>query len=162
MKKYLILFAICAAASHVYAQKTLMVEKIGTSRKYFYHTGDYLKLRVSAKDTLLKGKLWSIGDTLIAVAELRPMDVRIAEIGSVYKQFRFPKKFGRYLIIGSGVFFGIITINHLINNEQVFTMDMLILSGSLMGAGLISISLGEKRCNTSKRWRVKILDMDLK
>ena len=80
-----------------FAQKTLMVEKLGTSRRYFYHTGDYLKLRVSKQDTLLKGKLWSIRDSSISVAELRPFDVRLGDIGSVYKQFYYPKKFGKYI-----------------------------------------------------------------
>jgi hypothetical protein len=159
MKNILILLVLSLDAMMVFGQKTMMVEKIGTSRKYFYHTGDYVKLRVSRQDTLLRGKLWAIGDSIITVEELRPFDVKLTDIGSVYKRFSFPKKFGKYMMIGSAVFFGIITINHLINNEQVFTQDMFILSGSLLGAGLISLSLSEKRCKTGTRWKVKIMDL---
>lgn len=161
MKTILILLVLSLAAMMVLGQKTMMVEKIGTSKKYFYHAGDYIKLRVSAEDTLLRGKLWSIGDSMIAVDELRPFDVKLTDIGSVYKSFSFPKKFGKYMMIGSAVFFGIITINHLINNEQVFTQDMFILSGSLLGAGLISLSLSEKRCKTGTRWKVRIMDFNI-
>jgi hypothetical protein len=161
MKKVLVLLALCFIAGFSLAQKTLMIEKTGTSRRYFYHTGDFMKIRVSRQDTLLKGKLWAIHDTVISVAELRPFDVCIGEINSVYKQFAFPKKFGRFMFIGSAALFGIIAFNHLINNEQVFTPDMYIISGAMVGAGIISLSLGEKRCRTGIRWKVKVLDMNV-
>ena len=159
MKRLFILLIFFCAACQAYSQKTLMVEKVGTSRKYFYHTGDYLKLRVSKQDTMLKGKLWSVGDSVISVSELRPFDVRLGDINSVYKRFAFPRKLSKYLFYGSAGIFVIIAINHLINNEQVFTQDMFIISGSLAGAGLLSLSLSEKRCRTDKRWKVKVLDM---
>lgn len=161
MKKIILLFVFYFVTSFVFAQKTLLVEKIGTSRKYFYHAEDYLKLRVSKQDTLLKGKLWSIRDSVISVAELRLFDVRLSEISSVYKRFAFPKKFARYMGYGSAAFFGIIVINHLLNNEQVFTPDLFIISGSILGAGLISLSLSEKRCKTDKGWKIKVLDINL-
>ncbi|MFZ4521004.1 MAG: hypothetical protein ACOYNC_04835 [Bacteroidales bacterium] len=161
MKKILLLLVFCFVSGFVCAQKTLLVEKIGSPRRYFYHTGDYIKLRVSKQDTLLKGKLWAIRDSSISVSELRPFDVRLGEIGSVYKQFSFPKKFGRIVGIGGVAIFAIVTFNHLINNEQVFTPDMFIISGSMLGAGIISISLSQKRCNTGKGWKIKVLDVTI-
>jgi hypothetical protein len=161
MKKILILLVFSFTAGFLFAQKTMLVEKVGTSKRYFYHTGDYLKLRVSKQDTLLKGKLWSIHDSIISVSELRPFDVHLRDIGSVYKQFAFPKKFARYMFIGSAGIFAIIAINHIINNEQVFTPDMFIISGSVLGAGLISFSLKEKRCRTDRGWKIKVLDIEV-
>ncbi len=161
MKKNILLLLFVFAAGLLFAQKTLLVEKIGSSHRYSYHIGDYMKLRVSPLDTLLKGKLWTIRDSSISIAELRPFDVRLGDIRSVYKRFYFPRKFGRYMLYGSAAIFSIITINHLINNEQVFTPDLFIISGSLAAAGLISLSLSEKRCNTGKRWKIKILDINI-
>jgi hypothetical protein len=161
MKKILVMLVFCSTTILAFSQKTLMVEKIGTSRKYFYHAGDYLKIRILKQDTLLRGKLWSIHDSMISISELRPLDVRLGDINSVYKRFAFPNKFGKYLCVGGAGIFAIIAFNHLINNEQVFTKDMYILSGSMIGAGLISISLSEKRCRTDKRWKVKVLDIEL-
>jgi hypothetical protein len=161
MKKILILVVLSFFAGSAFSQKTLLVEKVGSSRRYFYHTGDRMKLRVSKQDTLLIGKLWSIGDSVISISELRPFDVRIDEIRSVYKIFAFPKKFTKYMVVGSAGIFTIIGINHLLNNEQVFTQDMFIIAGSVLGAGLVSFLLSEKRCNTAKRWKVKILDVDV-
>jgi hypothetical protein len=161
MKKILVLLVFYFVTGFAFAQKTLLVEKLGTSRRYFYHAGDYVKLRVSKQDTLLKGKLWSISDSAISVAELRPFDVQLGDIGSVYKRFAFPRKFGKMVCYGSAAIFGIIAINHLINNEQVFTPDMFIISGAMAGAGLISLSLSEKRCRTDKGWKIKILDVTI-
>lgn len=145
----------------IQAQKTLMVEKIGTSRKYFYHTGDYMKLRVSAQDTLLKGKLWDIRDSLISVSELRPFDVKLKDIGSVYKRFAFPKKLGIYLGCFSAGLFAIMVTNHLLNNEQVFTPDVFYISGAFLGGSLISFSLSQKRCKIGPRWKVKVMNIAL-
>jgi hypothetical protein len=162
MKNKLLLLVFCLLASHALAQKTMLVEKVGTSRKYFYHAGDYVKLRVSKQDTLLKGKLWALYDSTISVAELRPFDVRLGDINSVYKSFAFPKKFSKYMFYGGVGIFAIIGINHLINNEQVFTNDMFIISGAMLGAGLITFSLSEKRCRTGLHWKIKILDIDIR
>lgn len=142
-----------------FSQRTLVVEKIGTRVRYPYHVGDLLKLRVSKADTLLKGRLWSIGDSVIAVSELRPFDVKTTDIRSVYKIYGFPKRFSKYMFIGSAVFFTIITINHIVNHEPVISPDALIVSGALAGAGLITLSLSERKCKIGVKWKIKILDI---
>ena len=161
MKKNLSLLIFCLITLSGLSQKTLMIEKIGTSRKYFYHAGDHIKLRVSKLDTMLIGKLWSVQDSLIFVEELRPFEVRNAEIRSVYKQFSFPKKFGKYMVIGGLTLGAIVSFNHLINNEQVFSSDVFIIAGCGIGTGLISLSLSQKHCRIGNRWKVKVLDIQV-
>ena len=160
--RYILLLSILLITGSLSAQKTLVIEKVGTSRMHFYHTGDPMKLRVSKTDTLLKGRLWAIFDSAISISELRPFDVKLQDINAVYKKYAFPAKFAKYTAIAGGVFFGIIAVNHLINNEKVFSNDIFIIPGTLLGASLISFSFSEKKCNTTKRWRIKILDADLR
>jgi hypothetical protein len=160
MKKKLVFLFVCLLiAAQLFPQRTFLVEKIGTSTRYAFHTDDRLKLRVSREDTLLKGRLLAIGDSEITLSGFRPHRVMLTGIGSVYKQFYFPRKLGYYLAIGSAGIFGIITINHLLNNEQVFTPDMFILTGSLAAGSLISFYLSERRCRIGVRWKIKILDV---
>jgi len=159
MKKILYLLIFYFITGSALGQMTLLIEKIGTPRKYYYHTGDFLKLRVSPQDTLLKGKLWSISDSMISVSELRPFDVRLGDIRAVYKQYYYPKKFGRIIGTGGIAAFAIIAFNHLINNEPVFSPDVFIVSGALLGASLISFSLSEKKCRIGQRWKIKVLDI---
>ena len=161
MKKNLLLLLFYFITGCLFAQKTLLVEKLGGSGRYYYHSGNIMKLRVSRLDTILIGRLWSIHDSIISISELRPFDVRIKDIGSVYKQYAYAKKFGKYAAIGSVTFFAIITFNHLINHQQVFSPDVFIVSGAFLGASLISLSLSEKRCRTDRGWKIKVLDIDV-
>jgi hypothetical protein len=140
------------------AQQTLLIEKIGTSTRYPYKVGDMIKLRVKAEDTIIRGKIWDISDSSVSIAGLRPYDVRLSNIKVVYKQFYFPKKLGGYLAIFGAVIFGAITTNHLINNEQVFTPDLFIISGAVFGASAISFALSEKRCRIGNRWKIKVME----
>ncbi len=162
MKCLIFITVFILAFSSLYAQRTMVVEKIGTSRRFFFREGDYCKIRSARPDTLLAGKIWSIGDSSVFVAGLRPYEINLRDITSVYKKFAFPVKFAKYMAIGGLGIFGIITVNHLLNNEQVFTPDMFIISGAMLGLGAISYSLGEKRCRTDKRWKVKILEMQVR
>jgi hypothetical protein len=161
-KKFLFLCLLCFIAREAAAQKTLVVTKIGTGTRYCYHIGDLLKLRVSDVDTLLKGRLWAMADSVITVSELRPFDISLSEVNTVYKRFAFPVKLGRYLAVGGAAFFAIIAADHLLNNEQVFTSDMYIISGSMFAGSLISFSLSEKKCRIGSRWKIRVLDVEIR
>jgi len=136
-----------------------MVEKIGTTRRYYFHIEEPIKIRVSKPDTLLIGKIWSLSDSAVSVYGMRPFEVKLKEVNTVFKQFAFPRKAGKTLLIGSAAFFGIIVINHLLNNEPVFTPDLFIVTGAIMGSGLISLSLSQKRCRTGNGWKLKVLNI---
>ncbi len=158
IKKTILFVILLSMACLAFAQKTMVVEKIGTSRRYFFHKDDLCKIRASRPDTLLKGTLWHIGDSAISVLGWRPYEVPLRDINSVYKKIYFPSKYGKLIGIGGIGIFAIIAFNHLINNEQVFTPDMFIISGSMLAISAITISLSEKRCRIGNRWKVKILD----
>jgi hypothetical protein len=153
-----ILVFLCTST---FAQKTLLVEKIGTSRKYYYHMDDKIKLRTITNDSLIKGKLTSIDDSAISVSTgLKAIPV--SDIGLVYKQYGFPRRLGIKLGEAGMVYFLIITFNNLINKEQVFTPYTYIITGSCFAGGLISYSLKQHRCKIGDRWKLKILDFTVK
>ena len=141
------------------AQKTLLLEKVGTRRKFFYHTEDVIKLRTIRPDSCFRGHIWDIREKYITLQTYVPLDVQLDNIGFVYKQYPATKKIGKYLCIGSGVFFGIITIDHLLNHEQVFTPDMAYLTLPFLGAGIITLSFSQERFRIGPRWKLKILDI---
>lgn len=140
------------------AQKVLVVEKIGKFRHYNFYEGEKCKIRAALPDTLLRGTLWLNDDSSIAVSGWRPYQVDLKNITSVYKRFGFPSKSAPVIAIGGVGIFAIIAFNHLINNEQVFTSDMFIISGTMLGISAITFSLSEKKIRIGKRWKVKILD----
>lgn len=136
--------------------KTLLLEKLGTHQRYAYRPGDVIKLKTKNSE-FMNSYLWEINDSSISVGQNRPLLLR--KIESVFPQFSFPKKFGMYMFIAGVAYFTVISFNHLINNEIVFTKDVFIVPTALFGAGLISVSLSQKRCKIGDRWKLKVLEI---
>jgi hypothetical protein len=162
MHRILLLFTLICCTAVASAQPVLVVEKIGSSRRHLFRLGEKIKLNVFYNDSLIQGTLVSIHDSDITVQEQRLVTMPIDSIRVVHKRFGFPDRLGSYLLIGGGAIFGIISVNHLINHEQVFTPDLFIISGSVAGAGVISKILSRKKCRIGPgRWKIKTFDQDL-
>jgi len=158
-RQCVILILLLVILDPVIAQKTLLIEKIGTSRRFFYHKEDVFKLRTIKPDTIIRGHIWDIRENAITLQTYVPLDVRLDNIGYVYRQHPVTKKISKFLCIGSAVIFGVITIDHLSNNEQVFTPDVAYLTLPFLGAGLITLSFSQERFKIGPRWKIKILDI---
>jgi hypothetical protein len=162
MRQSLCLLFLLLVSGSILAQKTLMIEKVGTSRRFFFHEGDYIKIRAIHPDTLIEGKIWAIRDSTISIHGWRTMTFSISDIKAVYRNIHFLQKLSKYAAIGGGVLFGVIVFNHLINNEQVFTNDLFIISGSFLAISGVSFLLSEQKYKTGERWKIKILDAYIK
>lgn len=136
--------------------RTLLLEKIGTHQRYVYHLGDVIKLS-TAKKEVMESYLWEINDSSVSVGQARPLLIK--NIECVYPQFSFPKKLGKYMFVAGIAYFIVVSANHLINNEMVFSKDVFIAPTALFGAGLISISLSQKRCKIGDRWKLKVMNI---
>ena len=162
MKSHVCLIILLIFSISAIAQKTLLVEKIGKSSKYYYHVGDNIKLKIFNNKNIMKGEITGIKDSSITISSITNDDVSIKEIQYVFKQFEFPRKLGIKFSEFGFVIFLVMVTNNLINNSQVFTPYVFIISGSFLGGGLISLKLSEKRCKIGDRWKVKILNGNLK
>jgi hypothetical protein len=140
------------------AQKTLLVEKIGKSAKYYYHVGDKIKIQTLSNKTIINGVLSEIRDSSIIISSISSDFIRINEIVCVYKKFPRTQKLGIRLSEFGGIIFLVMAINNLITDSQVFTQYGFIVAGSFLGAGIISLALSERPCKIGIRWKVKILD----
>lgn len=136
--------------------KTLLLEKIGTHHRYGYEPGDVIKFKTK-NHLIISDYLWEIGDSVISVGQSRPVAVQLKEIESVYPQFTFPRKFGMYMFIAGMAYFTVVSFNHLINNEIVFTRDVFVIPTALFATGLVSVSLSQKRCKIGDRWKLKVV-----
>jgi hypothetical protein len=162
MKAPVFLIILLIFSIYAIAQKTLLVEKIGKSSKYYYHIGDNIKLKMFSNKNIMKGEITGLRDSSMTISSIKSDEVRLKEIQCVFKQFEFPRKFA----IKSGEFgvviFLVMVTNNLINNALVFTPYVFIVSGSFLGGSLISLMLSERRCKIGDQWKVKILNGNLK
>ena len=159
MRKLMLLLVLLAAFSGASAQKTLVVEKIGTSTRYAFHLGDDVKVRTKKQNVIVKSILWNLTDTSLTIGPRTT--IPLSDISAVYKHFHFQKLMTRYLFYLGAGYFILDSFNNLINKEQVFVPQTMIISGSLIGVSIAIIPLGQKKCRIGIRWKLKIMDINL-
>lgn len=143
------------------AQKTLLLEKIGTSRKYYYHLDDKIMLKTSKLPFRMKGRLSSIDDSIISIYS-GVYSIKVHDIAILYRDYGFPRRLAVGLGEAGVVYFLIISFNNLINKEQVFTPYTYLITGSCIAGSLVSFSLVRHHFQIGYRWKLKILDFTLK
>jgi hypothetical protein len=159
MRKLILLIMFLAAYSGATAQKTLVLEKIGTPTRYGFHLGDDVKIRTKKQNQIVKNYLWNLTDSSVTIGPRTT--IPLSEISAVYKHYYFPKLMTRILFYAGAGYFILDSFNNLINNEQVFIPQTMIISGSLLGVSLAIIPLSQKKCKIGIRWKLKIMDINL-
>ncbi len=159
MKKLILLFITHALFSGVFAQKTLVLEKIGTSTRYAFHLGDDVKIQTKTKNVIIKSYLWNLTDSTVTIGP--HTTIPLSDISAVYKHYHFQSLMTRVLFYAGAGYFILDSFNNLINKEQVFVPQTMIISASLIGLSAAIIPLGQKKCRIGIRWKLKIMDIDL-
>jgi len=152
-------WVLLTVLSDVSAQKTLVVEKIGTSTRYAFHLGDDVKIRTKKQNVIVKSYLWNLTDSSMTIGP--HTTIPISDISAVYKNYHFPKLMTRFLFIAGAGYFILDSFNNLINKEQVFVPQTMIISASLIGVSAAIIPLGQKKCRIGIRWKLKVMDINL-
>ncbi len=158
MKKcFLLLLVVCFwGVSH--AQKTIMVKKFGGTSRYSYQVGDMISLH-TIKNQKLTGVIWDFNDSTIDIGE--HYVVRWGEIKSIRRDLYAPKLISKILLLLGVGYFTLDAANNLINNQQVFNTSTLIVSGAMIGGGLILIPFRHKNLKIGQKWRIYLLDNPL-
>ena len=159
MRKLILLVMLLAAYSGVYAQKTLVLEKIGTPTRYGFHLGDDVKIRTKKQNLIVKSYLCNLTDSSVTIGSRTT--IQLSDISAVYIHYYFPNLMNRILFYAGAGYFILDSFNNLINHEQVFVPQTMIISGCLLGASLAFIPLSQKKCRIGIRWKLKIMDINL-
>jgi len=157
MLKWILILVVTGASLSCFAQNTFLVEKVGTSRRYAFHLGDEIKIRTKKENLKVKSCLWAIEDSSVTIGPRT--EIPLNNIGAVYKQFHFPKLLNRFFFIAGVGYFVVDSFNNLINNEQVFEPETMIISASLIAVSVAFIPLSQKKCRIGLHWKVKVLDI---
>jgi hypothetical protein len=159
MRKLVLLLVFLAAFSGAYAQKTMVVEKIGTSTRYAFHLGDDVKVRTKKENKIVNSYLWNLTDSSLTLGVRTT--IPLSDINAVYKHFYFQNLMTRIFLYAGAGYFVLDSFNNLINKEQVFVPQTMIISASLIAVGVAIIPLGQKKCKIGIRWKLKIMDINL-
>ena len=155
MFRFLLIYLLGLLFNVGFGQNVLMVEKIGTAKRFSYLVGDYINIKTKAKKLHLRNFLWSIEDSSIMIGT--NYTVPFEDIKSVRKEIYFPKLLSKITLIAGVGFITLDVINNLINGQQVFNPTTLIIGGSLLGVGLVMIPLSQRNMNIGFKWKLKVI-----
>ena len=137
-----------------FGQRTLlMLQKKNKNKNAYYQVGDEISFRVNGNKKKISGGILDLKDSIIV---FHGFEVRVDEISSLYIDEK-TKWWLRYkveqigLIAGGGYL-----VLDLINTGQ-FNKETLVISGSLIGVGLIGKLLIGNRIKIKGRTKLRIL-----
>lgn len=158
MKNWICILCLICFSSNAAAQRTIMVKKFNGMTRYSYQTGDNISVR-TFKNQRLTGIIWYFTDSTLAIGE--HYVIRWEDIKSVRREVYAPKLFSKLLLILGAGYLTLDAANNLINNQQMFNTNTLIVSGAMIGAGLVLIPLSHKNLKIGDKWRIYLLDEPL-
>jgi len=155
MWKPTLIFLLVCICSDVSGQSTLLLEKIGTPKKYTYQIGDFINVKTKTKHLRLKSFLWSIEDSSIMIGT--HYTVRFDDIKSVRRDIYFLNLLSKITLVVGATYITLDIVNNLINNRQVLEPTSLVISGSLIGVGLVLIPISHRNIGIGLKWKLKVL-----
>ncbi len=160
--KLLFIYAISfiLTIQFVEAQKVILLQKHGKTKRFFYETGDKISVGVGEPEFTVSGEITYIDDSLCTVNKNFTFQIdKVTKVTRPRSWFLFSwKKF----YLASLLYAGGSMINHAINDEQpVFDNTIPWVSGSLIVLGTTSYLLRYRSFKKEDQWRLKVLDFDI-
>jgi hypothetical protein len=163
MRLYLLLICTLLLAlicQTVDAQKVLLLQKPGKTKRYFYQTGDKIGIRMGDPEFDVSGEITNIDDSTCTVN--RNYTVQLSKVHQVYIKRPFLSASWRTMFVAAGVYFFGSMFNHAINHEEpIIDNTVPYVSGSFLALGTTAYLLRNKRCKTEDGWKLKVLDYDI-
>ena len=152
----LVLFLTIAISSICFGQRTfLMLQKKNKNKNAYYKPGDEISFRLNGSKRKKTGVILELKDSVIV---FHGFEVRVNEISSLYIDEK-TKWWLRYKVEQLGLIAGIgyLTLD-LINSGQL-SSETLVISGSLIGVGLLGKLLIGNRIKIRGRTKLRILKL---
>lgn len=151
-----ILFSIQPAK----AQKVLLLQKPGKTKRFLYHTGDHISIRTGEPKLTFSGEITYIDDSVFTLD--KNFTFQIGKISEVVRPRFFLAK-SYFKLYGAALLYaGGSMLNHGIHNEKpVFDNTIPWVSGSFIVLGTTTYLLRYHTFRMEKQWRLKVLDFDI-
>jgi hypothetical protein len=157
----LILTVLLILVSHtVDAQKILLLQKPGKTKRFFYKTGDKIIIRTGDPEFAVSGALTFVDDSVLTID--KNYTYPLAKVSEVTIKRPFLSGSWRMMFLAAGVYFAGSMFNHAINSEKPLIDNTVpIVSGSFVALGATSYLFRNKHCKMEDGWKLKVLDYDI-
>jgi hypothetical protein len=145
---------------NVEAQKVLLLQKPGKTKRFLYHTGDKIIIRTGEPEFAVSGDITFLDDSLLTIN--KNYTYQLAKVSEVTIKRPFLSGAWRMMFLTAGVYFAGSMFNHAINSEKPLIDNTVpIASGSFIALGTTSYLLRNKHCKMEDGWKLKVLDYDI-
>ncbi len=153
----IVLVLICQTVD---AQKVLLVQKPGKTKRFMYYPGDRIIVQMGDPEFAVSGEITYIDDSSCTVN--RNYTFQLSKVKEVTRVRPFLNGSWRMMFLAAGVYFAGSMFNHAINHEEPLIDNTVpIVSGSFVALGTTSYLLRNKHCKMEKGWKLKVLDYDI-
>ena len=157
-----IIFTLLLIITHqtVEAQKVLLLQKPGRTKRFLYKSGDKIAVRMGEPEFEVRGEITYIDDSICTVN--RNYTFQLSKVHQV--DIRRPFLSGSWwkLYLASGIYFFGSMFNHAINHEEPLIDNTVpYVSGSFVALGTSAYLLRNKHCKMENGWKLKVLDYDI-
>jgi hypothetical protein len=157
----LILTVLLILVCHtVDAQKVLLLQKPGKTKRYLFTTGDKIAVRLGDPEFEVSGEITNIDDSSCTVN--RNYTFQLSKVHEVYIKRPFLNGSWKMMFTAAGVYFFGSMFNHAINSEKPLIDNTVpYVCGSFVALGTTAYLLRNKHCKAEKGWKLKVLDYDI-
>jgi hypothetical protein len=142
------------------AQKVLLLQKPGKTKRFLYHSGDKIIIRTGEPEFAVSGEITYIDDSVLTIN--KSFTYKLAKINEVYIKRPFLSGSWRMMFTAAGVYFLGSMFNRGINGDKPLIDNTIpIVSGSFFVLGTTSYLLRNKKCKMADGWKLKVLDYDI-
>jgi hypothetical protein len=163
MKLYLLLIGtllLVLVSQAVEAQKVLLLQKPGKTKRFFYEQGDKISVRMGEPEFTVYGVITYIDDSVCTVN--KDYTFQFSKVNEVIRTRHFLSGSWRKLYLAAVLYAGGSMINRGINgNEPLIDNTIPIVSGSFVVLGTTALLLRYKHCKMENGWKLKVLDYDI-
>ncbi len=156
VRMFLLILTFLATACGCWGQRTLlMLQKRNKNKNAYYEPGDEIAFRIHGSKRKISGEILAINDSLIV---LYGLEVRVDRISSLYIDEK-TKWWLRFKLEQIGLLGGVgYFVLDLINNGEV-DKQTLVVSGSLIGVGIVGRLLFGNRIKIQERTKLRVVNL---
>ncbi|MFA5970832.1 MAG: hypothetical protein WC780_00675 [Lentimicrobiaceae bacterium] len=142
------------------AQKVLLLQKPGKTKRFLYYTGDKIIIRTGDPEFEVRGEITYIDDSIVTVN--KNYTYQLAKVKEVIIKRPFLNGSWRMMYLTSGIYAAGSIFNRAINNNKPLVDNTIpVVSGSFIALGTASYLLRNKHCKIEDGWKLKVLDFDI-
>ena len=153
-------FIVLILSQTAEAQKVLLLQKPGKTKRFFYETGDKISVKIGEPEFAVSGEITFIDDTLVTIN--RNFTFSINKVTEVIRPRTWFLYSWKKLYLASALYAGGSMLNHAINGEEpIFDNTIPWVSGSFIVLGTTAYLLRYHPFKIENQWRLKVLDFDI-